>query len=108
MKNELPQAAIILVDREGKKTEQGRSDPFAASLAMKLEVDGLVIEMRAFSSPYSNGSSWVKIREGRKVLYEGGGDYFSLGAGTKPKIYKPGPWEKKLLARSKPYVASIK
>lgn len=110
MKNELPQAGIILVDREGHKTEKGRNDPFAASLAMKLETDGMLLEMRAFSSPYSNGSSWLKVtdQKTKEVVYEGGGDYFSLGAGSTPKVYKPGAWEKKILARSKQYVERIR
>lgn len=109
MKNELPQAGIVLVDREGRKTNKSRSDPFASNLAMELKVEGLLLEMKIFSSPYSNGSSWLKVTDEKtqKVVYEGGGDYFGLGAGCTPNVYKPGPWEEKILARSRRYVERI-
>lgn len=110
MENKLPQAGIVLVDREGQKKYAGRNDPFGASLHMFLELDELLLEIDVFSSPYSNGSSRLQVtdRTTGEVLYDGGGDYFSLGAGSKPTVYRKGPWEAKVLGRSKPYVARIR
>lgn len=109
MKNELPQAAIILADRCGKKIDKGRSDPFASSLHMTYQLDKSIhIEMGAFCSPYSNGNAWCKITVDDKLVYEGGGNYFSLGAGCKPKVYKPGSWEDKILNASREYVAKVR
>jgi hypothetical protein len=107
--NELPQAAIILTDREGHKTEVGRNDPFAASLSMALDLDDDVkIKMGAFSSPYGNGNAWCEIKYNDELVYKGGGSYFSLGAGCTPEVYKPGPWEEKILSRSKRYIDSMR
>ncbi len=112
MKNEMPQAAIILVDREGKKFEEGMSNPIIHSLHMNLTLseEQVYIEMHATAHAMGNGSAGCKVVDLQtgEVVYEGGGTYFSLGEGSTPEVYVPGPWEEAILKRSKKYVEKIR
>jgi hypothetical protein len=112
MKNEMPQAAIVLTDREGRKTTPSISNPVHSTLDMELVLkeDGILIHMWAMSAAQGNGSAGCEVTDLNtgEVVYQGGGSYFSLGAGCKPRIYVPGPWEKKILARSEKYVTAIR
>lgn len=111
MKNELPQAAIVLADREGTVLHKS-GNPVHSVLEMELTLpeEGLYVKMHAMAAAQGNGSAGCEVIDlsSGEVLYEGGGSYFGLGEGCKPSIYVPGPWEQKLLARSEKYVRGIR
>jgi hypothetical protein len=112
MKNEMPQAAIVLVDREGRKTAPNISNPVHSTLDMELVLkeEMIHIKMWAMAAAQGNGSAGCEVTDLRtgEVVYAGGGSYFSLGAGSTPRIYVPGPWEKVILDRAKQYTERLR
>lgn len=94
---ELARCAAWWADLDGEVLSKC-SDPFAAGLQMKLKTEGLTIDLTAMQSPYSNGSTCVKIRKGNKVLLEANGDMW-FRFEVKKRV--PGDWEELVLKNGK-------
>ncbi len=81
------------IDKTGKVLHKD-SSPVHALLEMELVVGKTKASLRATSSPFSNGSTHVIVKEGRKVLFEATGDMW-----LRMKVDKdvnPGSWEQVL------------
>ncbi len=86
----------VHIDDVGKVLSRSGS-PFSAGLNMQLVRKDLRAELKVTTSPYSNGSAWVAVFEGKKKIYEAKGNYTSdfynwketVGETTYGKIRNP-------------------
>ncbi len=71
------------------------SHPFSRWLQMQYQSENFSIQFRRQESGYSNGSQWVKVKVGRKTVFELNGPVMGI-EGQKVKKYIPGDWEKRI------------
>ena len=93
--DELVNRCLIFADRNGKVLDRG-SHPFSTWLSMEYESKELSIEFRVQSSPYSNGSSHVKVSQDGKTVLEAEGSFTVSAYNMEAKAYIPSDWEKRI------------
>lgn len=93
--DELVNRCMIFADRNGKVL--GRDgNPFYAWLSMEYKSKKMSIEFWVQSSPFSNGSSHVKVSQDGKTVLEASGSFTVSAYNTKAETYVPGDWEKNI------------
>lgn len=93
--NDLVNRCIIFTDRNGTVLDKG-AHPFSTWLSMEYKSDNFSISFHVQNSPYSNGSSYVKVSYRKRIVLEAEGSFMNLAFDTKAKKYFPGDWEKKI------------
>ena len=87
---------MVFTDRNGKVL--GKSgNPMYSSLHMKYEGQDLTIEFDAYQYfAMSNGSCYVRVEEGEKVVLDASGNFMTAAFNVTAKTYISGDWKKKI------------
>jgi len=93
--NDLVNRCIIFTDRNGVVLDKG-SHPFSSWLSMEYKSEDLSISFRVQNSPYSNGSSHIKVFYNEETVLDVEGNFITLAFNIKTKKYAPSDWEKRI------------
>lgn len=86
---------LSFVDQNGQVLSR-HGTPFSGSLSMQFKSDDMNITMRVNEHAMGNGHCTAKVRVRGKLVYDGSGSYIARAVNVTAKVYKPGPWMKKL------------
>ena len=93
--DQLVNNCTIFTDRKGVIKDRG-SHPFSSWLEMEYKSESLTIHFRVQCSPASNGSCFVKVKQGKTVVLKAEGSYTTSAFDVFAEIYVPGSWEKEI------------
>ena len=91
--DELVNRCMIFAYRNGKVLDRGSLSTW---LSVEYKSKELSIEFRVQSSPYSNGSSYVKVSQDGKTVLEASGSFTVSAYNMEAKAYIAGDWEKRI------------
>lgn len=92
---DLVNRCILFTDRKGVLVGKG-SHPFGSWLSMTYNDKSISISFRVQHSPYSNGSSYVKVDCNGETVLEAEGSFITFAFDIQSKKYVSGDWEKRI------------
>ena|SRR3989344_3458343 len=86
---------LVVTDRRGVVLSKG-SSPVISSLSMEYKEGNRKITFNVNSSAMGNGSYFIEVKEGRKIVLKSKGNYTNAPYNSQAQKYEPGAWEKEI------------